>query len=91
MSILIGFTDTYNISPGSLFSAADIDREEMAGHSFHVTATDGSGLDSTVIYSISVTDENDNAPEFTTGNSYSLTLDEDQNLNQVHNVLIEQN
>lgn len=66
-----------------MFAAGDIDREEMAGHSFHVTATDGSGLDATVFYSISVTDVNDNSPLFTTGTSYSLTLNEDQDTNEV--------
>ena len=70
------------------FSSGLIDREMMSAHFFHVTATDGSGLDATVVYSISVTDENDNYPEFTMGNSYTLTLDEDKNLNEVYNRII---
>ena len=64
--------------------AGEIDREEMASHSFHVTATDGSGLTATVVYSISVTDENDNTPYFSLGNLYHIDIDEDQDLNEVN-------
>ena len=58
-------------------SSGAIDREMLPSHLFHVTATDGGGLSQTVIYTITVLDENDNSPVFTAGDHRTLTLDED--------------
>ena len=67
------------------FFPGEIDRETMASHSFHVTATDGSGLSATAVYSISVVDENDNSPLFLVGSSVRINLNEDHDQNEVPN------
>ena len=65
-------------------NTGEIDREMMPDHRFIVTATDGGGLDTSTIYAITVTDENDNSPVFTTGSSYTISLFEDEDLNEVY-------
>lgn len=54
-----------------------IDREMMAEHVFHVTATDGGGEYMTVTYTIQIVDENDNSPRYIMGDYHTIILDED--------------
>lgn len=56
----------------------------MSEHTFIVTATDGGGILASTFYTITVIDENDNSPIFTMGNHYTVSLFENQNLNEVY-------
>lgn len=59
--------------------AGNLDREKMALHTFQVSAstTNGTTITRSTCYSVTVLDENDNAPTFLGPTFHELTLPED--------------